>query len=207
MSQRRRLKPRCAGCGLTPALCACALLPTVRLSTRIVVVQHVREIMKPTNTARLLARMVEGTALVPWGMREPPFDPSRLRDPAIDIRVLFPREDAPVLSLDPPAADRARGIVLLDGTWHQCTRMTRRVEVVRDLPCVALPAGPPSVWGVRTQHDERGLSTFEAGLRVLELLEGSDAVAPLRRGFEVIVARMLFMKGKRSTWTLADEPT
>jgi DTW domain-containing protein YfiP len=202
MSQRRRLKPRCPGCGLTPALCACALLPSVRLATRIVVVQHVRERNKPTNTARLLARMVEGTTIAPWGMREPPFDPSPLHEAGVDFRVLFPRGDAPVL--DPqtlPPAPR-RGIVLLDGTWHQCTRMTRRVEVVRELPCVALPPGPPSSWGVRTQHDPRGLSTFEAGLRVLELLEGADAVAPLRRAFEAIVARMLFMKGKRPSWQL-----
>ena len=66
---------------------------------------------------------------------------------------------------------------------------------MKDLRCVALPPGPPSIW-VRTQHDPRGVSTFEAALRVLELREPPEVADALRRAFEVVTARLLFMKGR-----------
>ena len=80
---RIKRKPRCPGCGLPPATCACALLPKVRFSTPIAIVQHIRETWKPTNTGRLFARMTETTLVLPVGMREAHFDPGPLKDPAI----------------------------------------------------------------------------------------------------------------------------
>jgi tRNA-uridine aminocarboxypropyltransferase len=193
---RIKRKPRCSGCGLPPATCACALLPRVRFRTPIAIVQHVRELHKPTNTGRLFARMTEGTLLLPVGMREPAFDPAPLRDPEIEWRLVYPREGAPVLEPEP---GRRIGFVLLDGSWGQCAHMSRRLPVVSDLPCVALPPGPPSFWTVRTQHHERGRSTFEAALQLVEMREGAEAVQPLRRAFAMLTARMLHLKGKLSS--------
>lgn len=192
--------PRCPGCGLTAALCACGELPRARFATPIAIVQHVHERHKPTNTGRLFARMVEGTAVLPCGMRDRAFDPEPLEDSSIEWQVLYPREGAPVV--DPgrrPGAGRRAGFVLLDGSWRQCAHMSRRLPGIGRLPCVALPSGPPSFWTVRTQHREQGRSTFEAAVRLLELFEGRAAVAPLRRAFALVTARMLCLKGKLPT--------
>lgn len=203
MPQRKKRAGRCEGCGLHDELCLCADFPRVRTDTELVIVQHMRETWKPTNTARLLAKMVEGTPILRYGMREPPFDDAPLRRDDVSFVVLYPREDA--IELSPEGIETLRaelpegrrlGVVLLDGTWHQCSRMSRRVPVVDGLRCVALPPGPPSRWGVRTQHDARGLSTFEAGVRVLGLLDGDARVAPLREIFLRLAARLQFMKGK-----------
>ncbi len=197
MAQRSRRNPRCLGCGLTPGTCVCATLPRVRFATPVAIVQHNRERFKPTSTGRLLARMVEGAAVLPYGIRGVPFDPGPLLDPSIEWLLLFPREGAP--ALDPgrrPAAGRRLGLILLDGTWSQCAHMSRRVPGIALLPCVTLPAGGPSIWTVRTQHDERGRSTFEAALHGLELVEGSDKGAPLREAFARITAQILHLKGK-----------
>jgi DTW domain-containing protein YfiP len=194
---RSKRKPRCLGCGLTPKTCLCELLPRLRFATPLAIVQHVREKYKPTNTGRLLVRMVEETVVLPCGMREPDFDPKPLEDPSIDWRLLFPREGAPELDLEQPRAEGRRlGFVLLDGSWSQCAHMSRRLPVVAQLPCVTLPAGPPSFWTVRTQHLERGRSTFEAAMHALQLIEGSEAVVPLRRAFAEITARLLHLKGR-----------
>lgn len=216
------MKPRCRGCSLTPETCLCATFPRVRSSIRFAIVQHAREAPKPTNTARLFERMVEGVTIVPYGMREPAFDPGPIADDTIDWSVLFPREGAPELDVGQPSSQpgnqpgsqpgnqpgsrpgsqpgsRPRGIVLLDGTWHQCSRMSRRAPLVRDLPCVALPPGPPSFWTVRTQHDPRGMSTFEAALRVLSLVDGEAIAAPVREAFARVTATLLHIKGKLSS--------
>lgn len=193
---RIKRKPRCAGCGLPPAGCCCAEFPRLGFATPIAIVQHVRERYKPTNTGRLFARMVEGTVVMGCGMREP-FDPAPLRDPSVDWRLLFPREGAPPVDVaERPAGGRRIGYVLLDGSWRRCSHLSRRLPVVSQLPCVALPPGPPSFWTVRTQHQEQGRSTFEAGLQLLQLIEGPEAVAPLRRAFAALTARHLHLKGK-----------
>lgn len=197
MVQRNRKKPRCWGCGLKPDICACDKMPTVELKTPLCIVQQIRERTKPTNTARLFHNMVPTVPILPFGMREPPFDPGPLEDPDVEFYNLFLRDDAtPVDELPELAPGKRRGFVVLDGTWHQCSRMARRVPVVRDLPCVMLPPGKPSIWRVRTQHDPRGVSTFEATVRLLEIVEGPEAVKPLIEAFELITARLLHLKGK-----------
>ena len=197
MTLRAKHKPRCFVCGLRPDTCLCATLPSVITSTPIAIVQHVREQHKPTNTARLFARIVPGTPILPYGMREPPFDPTPLERADVEWRVLFPREGAPDLDpAEPPPPGRRFGYVIVDGTWHQCSRMSRRAPVVMDLPCVALPPGPPSIWKVRTQHDERGMCTFEAAMRVLERCEPPEIVAPVREAFHRVTAELMYLKGK-----------
>jgi DTW domain-containing protein YfiP len=200
--QRKRQAGRCEGCGLHHVLCLCARFPEVEVRTPLVVVQHIRERFKPTNTGRLLHKMVKGSGRTEFGMREPPFDTTPLQRPDVQWHVLFPREDATELTVPRVAQMRAElpaghqlGFVLLDGTWHQCSRMSRRVPVVDTLPCVSLPPGPPSRWGVRTQHDVRGLSTFEAGLRLLAVTESEAVARTLRTIFFELAARLQYMKG------------
>jgi DTW domain-containing protein YfiP len=203
MAQRKNRAGRCDRCGLHLPLCACAGFPRVECSASLVVVRHIGELHKPTNTGRWLADMVPGTVITHYGQREPPFDATPLVRPDVRFCVLFPREDATVL--DPEGLRRLRaalapgqrlGFAVLDGTWHQCSRMSRRVPVVRELPCVALPPGPPSRWGVRAQHDDHGLSSFEAGVRLVSLVDGPTRAAPLQASFHELAARMMFMKGR-----------
>lgn len=203
MAQRKKRGGRCPDCGLHLQLCVCDRFPLLSSAAALVVVRHVRELHKPTNTARWLGQMIADTPLTHYGQREPPFDATPLQRPDVRFCVLYPREDATVLDAEGLARLRGElspgqrlGFVLLDGTWHQCSRMSRRVPVVKELPCVALPPGPPSRWGVRTQHDERGLSTFEAGVRLVSLVDGPEKAAPLQAIFHEIAARMMFMKGK-----------
>jgi len=197
---RIKRKPRCPGCGLPPAGCACALLPQVRFETPIVLVQHVREKYKPTNTGKLFARLAAGTTLISCGMREPAFDPAFLKDAAIDWRLIFPREGAPVLDRTlRPAPGRRFGFVFLDGSWRSCSHMSRLLAGVSELPCLALPPGPPSFWTVRTQHAEEGRSTFEAVLDALQIVEGGPSIARLREALALVTAGQLFLKGKLKT--------
>jgi DTW domain-containing protein YfiP len=176
-------------------------LPTLEVSTRILIVQHVRERRKPTNTARLAHRMLAGSRIIHWPPQEGIFDASSLEDPETDYDLVFPREDAVTLSpnIARTTDGRSRCYVVLDGTWRQCSRMSRRVPRVREFRCLALPPGAPSIWEVRRQHDPRGLCTMEAIIRLLETTESPDAAAPLKRAFQTVAARMLYMKGRLRT--------
>ena len=204
MGQRRFEATRCSGCGLHEELCACAERPRLRLATQIVVVQNNKERNKPTNTGRMIAQVLEGAELIRYGERGVAFDDGPLTRPGRDYLLIFPRvEDpsgcdprpAPVLE---PArlAAAASTLVLLDGTWAQCARMSRRVPALAAMEGYALPPGPASHWGVRTASEPGRISPFEAAIRLIELAEGPGPALAMQTYFDRVAAAMLFMKAK-----------
>lgn len=210
--QRKFRAQRCDGCGLHDELCVCAMRPRLELETRVVVVQHNRERHKPTNSGRHLPQVLVNCALTRYADRDAPFDPRALDDPELDYALLFHRSDGdpvagvPELSLAQlraraqlRATGRRRAVVVLDGTWAQASRMSRRIPEVARIPTFTLPPGPPSVWTVRSRDDPARLGTFEAVIRVVELLEGAGPAGEMRRWFHELTARMLFMKGRQSS--------
>ena len=205
MGQRRFEATRCAGCGLHEPLCVCPLRPRLSLETSFLVVQNNRERNKPTNTARILPQVLSNCALIHFGVRNQVFDETPLRDPERDYILIFPRvrdpegpkpKPAPILDQATLASRSAPTIVLLDGTWAQCSRMSRRVAALADMEAFALPPGPPSHWGVRSTDDPSRISTFEAAVRLVELCEGPEAAKTLQIYFDRVAAAMLFMKAK-----------
>ena len=209
--QRKFKADRCAECGLHQPLCACAERPSLTLATKIVVLINNKERHKPTNTGRLLPQLLRNAELHWVGMRDVEFDPTPLTQPDHDYLLIFPRVDdpegaepkpAPVLDAETFAARRAarpgavQTVVLLDGTWAQCSRMSRRLDPLPSMQAFALPEGPPSHWGVRTPSEPSRISTFEAAVRVIALAEGPEPAAALQTYFDRVAAAMLFMKAK-----------
>jgi hypothetical protein len=184
------------------------------------VVQNNKESNKPTNTARMLPQVLVNCELIQFGVRGLEFDASPLTQPERDYLLIFPRvldpeghapEPAPILDraqLETRKAARPSAIstlVLLDGTWAQCSRMSRRVPELAAMPAFALPEGPPSHWGVRVPSEPSRISSFEAGVRMIELAEGPAAACALQTYFDHVAAAMLFMKAKRSSPAVPDE--
>lgn len=198
MNQRKYATPRCEGCGLWPSLCLCAELPRLSLSWSVVVVQHIREAFKPSSTGKLVERVLANTHRVHWPLIDRSFDVSPLERPDTEYRVLFPREDASLLDPQEVRTRQEAGVntcfVVLDGTWHQCSRMSRRVPLVSEFPCVRLPDGGPSRWIGRKQHDPRGVSTFEAVARLIAAIEGDAAAQPLEHAFARLGERLQRMR-------------
>jgi DTW domain-containing protein YfiP len=152
-------------------------MPRLDLSFGILVIQNNHERNKPTNTGRLIPEMIPAARLLRYAVRDQPFDASPLRDPAVEHVLLFPRAregaEPPVLDADtlrspPGSGGPKRVLVVLDGTWGQCSRMSRRIPELADMPGYALPPGPPGRWGgVRQASDPSRICTLEALIRVV----------------------------------------
>jgi len=209
--QRRFQATRCQRCGLHETLCACESAPRVELGTPIVVVQHNKDCRKPTNTVRILTACLPNCAVTRYAVRGAEFDPAPFTSAGeVDWCLLFPRtDDAQVtdaprqLGVDEfrrgSCRDRRRGIVVVDGTWAQARRMRRRLDALRSLPTFELPPGPVTRWTVRSQSDPGRMSTAEATIRALAICEGVTALRPVQRYFNLVSARMMFMKSALST--------
>ncbi|MBI4593415.1 MAG: DTW domain-containing protein, partial [Candidatus Rokubacteria bacterium] len=153
-------------------MCVCASLPRLAIPERILIVQHAREACKTTNTGRLVHRLLENSLLTRYGGRGEPFDPAPFQHAEADYAMLYPRDGAPLLTPDPcrSRTGRLRAFILLDGTWSQAAKMSRRVPGVKDIPCYVLPPGEPGRWAVRHSDDPCRLATIEACARLLVLL-------------------------------------
>ncbi len=187
---RHTTQTRCAGCGLIPLRCLCNRLPRVQLPWRLLVLQHGKEMHKPTNTARLLARTIENCSIVPFATRERPWNASLLGPPSERYVVLFPAKEAQVLDRArlQSFAEQPTCLILLDGTWRQARRMVRRAAGVATLPRVTLPAGGPSRWRIRVAPRADQLCTFETIVRLAALLPESMAAGELERAFQLVLA-------------------
>jgi len=176
VGQRKNKANRCGVCGLHDELCVCPSMPRFDLATKLLIVQHNRERHKPTNTARLGLAMFEGAQMIHYGARDKELDTAPLEQPDRDYVLLFPGDEARPLAEAPvPAPGRARTLVVLDGTWHQCSRMARRAPRIAEMPCYTLPEGPSSRWRIRTAPRPEALSTFEAICRATDVLSRGEA--------------------------------
>jgi DTW domain-containing protein len=182
---------RCIRCRMHAHLCVCDLVPTLETRTRVVFVVHRSENRKSTNTARLAAACLANSHLVVRGLLGEP--PRVAWDPASRPLVLFPSPDATTLTAGEKAPTT---LIVPDGTWRQASKMPRRIPELRDVPCVALPPGPPSAYRLRRRPRETGLATIEAVARALGILEGPEIEAALDRVFRAMVERTLRSRGR-----------
>lgn len=200
MSRRDNACHRCPRCRMLGGLCVCALMPSPRIETRtrLVLLIHRFEDRKPTNTGRLAAECLASSVVLVRGHESQPTPPFTC-DPGSQPLLLFPHEGATPLAdmeLDP---ERPVTLVVPDGNWRQASKVRQRVPGLRDLPCVCLPAGEPSIYRLRAEAHEAGLSTIEAIGRAMGLLEGDHVRRALDLVFRAMVERTLWSRGKVTT--------
>ena len=176
--------------------CVCEYVPTVDIETRVIVVMHHREWHKTTATAPLMALAVPTCEIRLRGEPGETFDASGLDDPERRMMVLFPSDDAEVLTPEVLARDpRPVTLVVPDGNWGQASRAVRREPSLRGLPRVILPDLGETKYRLRTEPREQGLATYEAISRALGVLEGESLQSDLDRLFDAMVESTLSTRG------------
>jgi DTW domain-containing protein len=199
VSRRDNAHNRCLRCRMLGGLCVCALIPTPRIETRtrLVLIIHRYEDRKPTNTGRLAAECLANSEIIVRGHESAPTPPF-LCAPETQPVFLFPYEGSTPLG---ELALSARPVTLIvpDGNWRQASKVRNRVPGLRDIPCVSLPAGAPSIYRLRAEAHETGLATIEAIARAMGLLEGDHVQRALELVFRAMVDRTLWSRGKVRT--------
>jgi DTW domain-containing protein YfiP len=195
MSLRKKYDQRCRRCLMRQELCLCAHIPELKLDTKLILVMNKREIKVPTNTGRLASLALPNSVILSRGVEDAPYD---LRDhlptdrPAI---LLYPADDARLLTPEWVASDGPFHLVVPDGNWRQTSKMRRRDPVMAALPCVRLPPGPPTEYRVRKETKTEGLATIEAIARALGILEGLEVQQALEDLLRLMVTRTLASRG------------
>ncbi len=194
---KRKKHNRCRRCGLPPSLCICAMAPRLDTDMEFIIVSHVKEMIRASNTARLVQLALPATRILLRGVREQPVSPLEFQRPDRFVCLLFPSPDAREIDAGLLASLRLPPVfVIADGSWRQAAGTVRRQPGLQDLPRFKLPPGPESRYRLRRQTYPDRVSTFEAVARVIGLMEGSEKQNQLEEYFEEMVRRSLMASGR-----------
>jgi hypothetical protein len=175
------------------------------------IVIHPKEILKPTNTARLIQATIPHTRCFLWQRTTPP--PALvalLNNPQFAPYVVCPAGD-PVrlehVAQDPCHAGRVPAFIILDGTWSQVKKMWYRSPYLHRLPCLAIQPEAPSAYTLRRQLRAGYLSTVEVAIALLARLDSPVMSHILGTYFRVFIASSLAARhGHPSPRTLPEVP-
>lgn len=163
----------CSRCRRPVTVCYCRALPQIDTATRVVILQHPRERDMPIGTARMASLCLPGAELhvgVRWA-GEPLA--SALSDRARPPILLYPGPTARDILRDPPPGPVT--LVVVDGTWSQARTVVRDNPVLQALPRYAFATPEPSQYRIRREPRAEYVSTIEALMHVLGVLEGDPA--------------------------------
>ncbi len=174
----------------------CDRMPRLSLRTRVVLLLHVSEGRKPTNTGRLACQMLTHSEVCLWSGRHEAWDPAPELPAPGGGYLLFPPDDRPpVLAENLRWNEAPRTLFVPDGTWSQVQRIVRTSPYLLSLPRLSLPEGAAARHSLRAETRPGGMSTLDAISWALAGLEGEDAVAPLDEAYRVFYERTMAIRG------------
>jgi DTW domain-containing protein YfiP len=160
-------------------------------------VQHPDEAKHALNTARLAALGLCNSELLV--AEQLPQLAELLANPAYHACLLFPGPDAQPLSAanQPLAGSDGRPLLLVvpDGTWRKARKLLYLNPLLAGLPRVALPEGLSSRYRLRKAPMAGALSTLEAIVTALNLLEAPQSFDPLLKPFEALIEGQIAAMG------------
>jgi len=151
---------------------------------KIILLTHERELLKASNTGRLVKASLEAMVeIVIWRRKEPDLCLLSVID-AGKAALLFPqtdREDGPKSSIS--AFDT---FVILDSTWQQARKMYNQSSYLKKMPKVSLDAAPDSRYQLRRNQLEGGLCTAECVIELLKQTQQYSHAKKLHEEFDLM---------------------
>jgi DTW domain-containing protein YfiP len=180
----------CYRCHKPQVTCICSGLPRVSNRTPVLVLQHPRERLHPVGTARF-ARLGLSNARVEiaWNAgRADAQPPDWLPE---GTALLYPAAGARDLR-ELPLAERPKALLVLDGTWHTARTLYRDKLWLRALPHVRFVPAAPGRYRLRREPELDYVSTIEAIVEALGVLEPDTAGLPqLIAAFDAMIDAQL----------------
>ena len=169
---------RCTQCMLLPYLCICSIKKTVATQSAFLLLMYDDEILKPSNTGRLIADIIPDTYAYIWSRTQPDNEMlALLKDPQWQPIIIFPAEYAQperVLSHYQVSSGKRPLFILLDASWAQAKKMFRKSPYLDALPVLSFSPQKLSEYLVRKASKDNQLATAEVASCVLDTIGEAD---------------------------------
>jgi len=182
---------RCYECFRPKAACFCDVIPRIDNQTEVLILQHRRERFHPFNTARIVHKALRNSRLL--------VDYTSNLASQLQLKpragLLYPGPTTRLIT-DLTPEERPEQLVVLDGTWHQAKTLLRDIPALQSLPRYRLDPAQPSRYRIRREPSDAALSTVEAAVAALSILEPETAGFDLLlRAFDTMVEGQLAHPG------------
>jgi DTW domain-containing protein YfiP len=194
---------RCVNCMLLPYLCICSLKKTVPSNSAFLLLMYDDEILKPSNTGRLIADVITDTYGYIWSRTEPNKEMLTLiQDEQWQPIVIFPEEYSTperLLKSGGKIQNKKKRplFILLDGSWSQAKKMFRKSPYIDNFPVLSFSPETLSRYLVRKATKENQLATAEVASLALSYLGEEKQAKALDDLFEVFKLRYLLGKERK----------
>ena len=190
-------RPHCLRCCRPLDRCLCALIPQLPSRTRLLILQHPSEVRHALNTARLAALGLSNAELR-VGERFEDL-PALLAQPGYRACLLFPGEEAQPLAQFAAQLDELPALLVVpDGTWRKARKLLHCNPLLAALPRVTLAPGLQSRYRLRKAPMPGALSTIEAVVCALDILESPAQFEALLKPFEALIDGQIAAMGEQT---------
>lgn len=201
---------RCLKCQIDEQFCICDMRQMSQSEIGFVLIMHDSEVLKPSNTGRLIADVVPNTYAFIWQRLE--LDKkleALLNDKTWQPIVVFPTEYAAseraTIDLDelnnsylPNTSAKKPLFILLDGTWREAKKMFRKSPYLDKFPVLGLASdNGDRNYHIRQSVQEQQFATAEVAAKVLELSGEHSTGKHLALWFDVFSYR--YQQGVKQT--------
>ncbi|CAH0539895.1 hypothetical protein VMF7928_02512 [Vibrio marisflavi CECT 7928] len=183
---------RCQHCQIAKKFCICEYQPKPSEKVSALILVNVNELLKPSNTGRLIADVIDDCHVYQWSRTEPDTQLLKiLQDDSYQPIVVFPEEyvENRERLLDSSRlitfADKKPLLIFLDGSWREARRMFRKSPYLNTFPVLSIKPEALSQYLMRKTDNDNHLATGEVASLVLEQLGYSKEANTLKVWFEV----------------------
>lgn len=173
----------CSDCGFILVRCLCESLESINNETELIILQHHSETKHALNTVTLMKKSFQKIhVLVGEDFSHQSTLNSLIGQNADSIALLFPNEASSLLKTDQPEK-KITHLILIDGTWKKAHKIFMLSKNLHSLPSFKLELTEPGLYQIRSSKLEHSLSTLEASIQALKILENKLDTTSLKKSF------------------------
>lgn len=194
---KRKTQDPCEGCFLHRKLCICEFFPLLKLSTKLSLIIHSKELRRTTNTGMLAVKALANSEVFVRGLKEKPLDFEAVLDPAYRSLLFFPSDDAAELDQEfIQQSSKPIQLLVPDGNWRQASKIHYRYSELENLPRVMIKATNTATFHLRKESTAEGMATLQAIAYALGAIEGEPVQKALLDLYQLKLNRTLQGRGK-----------
>jgi len=173
----------CLQCERPEKSCICHLVTSVDNDIHVVILQHPLEVKQSKGSVTLLHQSLKNSeVIIGENFNDNPDIKSLLNRYSQECAVLYPSDNAMVLSEEQGHITPPKCLFVLDGTWKKTYKMFMTNDWLQQLPHFTLTDGIVGQYKIRKTTKKNALSSLEAccyALGVLEHQQGNNKYQPL----------------------------
>ncbi|MBR9727196.1 tRNA-uridine aminocarboxypropyltransferase [Shewanella intestini] len=208
-SARGKKLIRCPLCLLGTQFCTCAHRKPLSSDISVMLIMYDDEVLKPTNSGRLIADLIPDTHAYLWSRTQPNQAMlAQLVDPQYQVYLVFPEQYVEQqvvfnrIEKQAQQSDKKVLLVFLDGSWRQAIKMFRKSPYLHQLKVLSISSSKLATYALRKGSHDFQLGTAEVAALALDAAGEPLNGHALTAWFDLFVESSLLGRNRRLKSTI-----